>query len=467
MILIFRAFLRLFVAISVVLATALFPASAGEAPKAGSTLRKIQSLIQSAPSTTNLQALEIFDTQAQTNALLPIRKDVLRLPYFNEGGAAQIAIQILQLPQLNRFYIQEATEPPRYYGPFEGEPFKMLAGAKREKPVRAGPPRVNAVPPEQPDNPLGLDLDTIARLFETGKLLRNVAPIAAQWAAAQRRIPATLNEVYAQYINRDELANDPFGDSKLEIKNAVGRIQIYSIGPDGIWDEGKPVFPDDPSLTGDIGIEIDIPTRNTQWLLDGPLVQYLEGNHTARYLAAKAKRSQPVPALNRVDGNLIYGKAVDGLSAAVELTPKNGVFSIDQPIEVHFHIRNETNYDIPIASSSFRQGDKPIVEDDRGLPLNVGVNSYSGISPTQREILKPSQTVTFRSSGLEFVNPQTPPSYPVGYTVITKPGRYTVRAKLFFPGWNAQLMDWQGELETAPVSVNVQAGAGKPSKSAR
>src|SRR6476660_2495651 len=110
----FRASLRLFVAtlskfvILPVLATACFSASAGDASKPATTLQKIQTLIQSAPSTTNLQALEIFDTQTQTNALLPIRKDVVRLPYFNEGGAAQIPIQILQLPQLNRFYIQEA-----------------------------------------------------------------------------------------------------------------------------------------------------------------------------------------------------------------------------------------------------------------------------------------------------------------------------------------------------------------------
>ena len=473
MILPFRAFLRLFVAmlsnsvVPIILTIALFSASAAETPPPGSTLQKIQSLIQSAPSTTNLQTLEIFDTQTQTNALLPIRKDVVRLPYFNEGGASQIAIQILQLPQLSRFYIQEATEPPRYFGPFEGNPFKMLAGAKREKPARpAGPPRLNALPPE-PDNPLGLDTGTIARLFEAGKLLRNVAPIAAQWTVAHRRIPTTLDEVYSQYINRDELANDPFGDSRLEIKNAVGRIQIFSVGPDGIWDEGRPVFPDDPSLAGDIGVEIDIPTRNTQWLLDGPLVQYLEGSHTARYLAAKAKRTQPATALNRTDGNLTFGKAMDGLSAAIELIPKNSLFALDQPIEVHFHIRNETNYDIQIASSSFRQGDKLIVEDERNIPLNVGISSYSGISPTERKTLKPGQTVTFRSSGLEFVNPQTAPSYPVGYTAITKPGRYTVRAKLLFSGWNAQLADWQGELETAPVAVNVQPSAGKPPTATR
>jgi hypothetical protein len=432
-------------------------ATAAETAKSGSTLQKIQALIQSATSTTNLQTLEIFDAAAPPEVLLPIRKDVVRLPYLDQGSAPQSLIQVLQIPQQNRFYIQQASEPPRYYGPFEGDPFKLLAGTKPQKPSRAGPTRINSTAPE-PDNPFGLDTDTIARLFETGKLLRNVAPIAAQWVAAHRRIPPTLDEVYAQYINRDELANDPFGDSKLEIKNAVGRVQIFSIGPDGVWDEGKPVFPDDPSLSGDLGLEIDVAARNTQWLLDGPLVQYLEGNHTARYLAAKAKRSEP-KAFNRTEGTLPFGKPVDGISAAIELAAPNGTFSLDQPVELHFHIRNETNYDIQVAGSNFRQADKLIVEDERGLPLNVGAISYSGISPVQREVLKPGQTVTFRSAGFEFVNPQTEPKYPVAYTLTAKPGRYTIRAKLLFPGWNAELMDWQGELETAPVTIDLKVGA--------
>ena len=83
----------------------------------------------------------------------------------------------------------------------------------------------------------------------------------------------------------------------------------------------------------------------------------------------------------------------------------------------------------------------------------------------QREILKPGQSAIFRSSGLEFLNPQTQASYPVGYTVIAKPGRCTVRAKLFFRGLNAEVMDWQGELETGRVTLNLKPTT--PAKSTR
>jgi hypothetical protein len=484
----------LFVLIALALPLSL-TASADKDAEPPSTRQKIQALLQSSPWTTNLQTLEIYDTQAPPNAPHPVRKEVIRLPYFNEGdiSATPMVAQVLLLPERTRFFIEELgpNESPRYYGPFEGNPFTVLAAPKQTKSPK--PPRpanssvVNAVPPV-PDNPLGLDIETISRLFQTGKQLRNVAMMASQWSAShQLRIPVTLDEVYANYINRDELAIDPFSGSKFEIKNALGRIQIYSVGPDGVYDEGMPIAPDDPALKGDLGVEIEVGGNAPQWLLVGDLIQYLEGTHTARYLAARTKRSSetPAPTPNRADENLHFGKVIDGLSAAVELLPTNDItaaappshaFSLDQPIQVRFHIRNEANYDIQIASDNWRQGDKPIIEtetgllatDDRGRPIIAGTSHYSGISPLQRQILKPGQSITLRSSALEFLSPQGQASYPVGYTAMAKPGRYNVRFKLIFRGWNADVMDWQGELETGPATVTLQpASPSKPTKSTR
>jgi hypothetical protein len=63
------------------------------------------------------------------------------------------------------------------------------------------------------------------------------------------------------------------------------------------------------------------------------------------------------------------------------------------------------------------------------------------------------------------VNPQTQVTHPVAYTLLAKPGRYTLKAKLLFPGWNAELMDWQGELETAPITIDLKPGSkAKPAK---
>src|SRR2546422_665049 len=56
--------------------------------------------------------------------------------------------------------------------------------------------------------------------------------------------------------------------------------------------------------------------------------------------------------------NLKFGPQVEGLRAAVELMITNGTCIYGQPIEVRFHIRNQADYDIQIASDSWRQGDK-------------------------------------------------------------------------------------------------------------
>jgi hypothetical protein len=447
------------------------------------TKAKIESFIQSAPFTTNLASLEIYDAQRDSRTSWQVRRDVLQLPCIDEGATDVRGkfFVLLQLSSSNRFYIQELERfkpgSQRYYGPFEGDPFKMFGTTQRKTTTVRDPksPLINPAAAE-PDNPLGLDREMIIRLFETGKRLRSTAMMVSQWSASHHlRIPTTVDEVYAQYINRQDLANDPFSDSKFHIKEAEGKIQVYSVGPDGTWDDGKTIDSADPSLKGDLGVEIEIDRANPKFLLEGALLEYVKGTHTARYLAAKSQRAEtPSTQSNPIDSNLHFGKITDGLSAAVELLPTNGAahgkVTIDETIELRFHIRNETNYNIQIASPEWRQNDTASLEDETGQPakdergrLTVrSLNHYSGISPIRREILKPGESIVLRSTGLAFTSPGA--SWSTGYSFTAKPGRYGIRFTLLFPGWNAELMDWRGQLETgvAPIELLPAAGNTNP-----
>ena len=83
---------------------------------------------------------------------------------------------------------------------------------------------------------------------------------------------------------------------------------------------------------------------------------------------------------------------------------------------------------------------------------------FTGLSQIQREVLQPGETASFGSCALEFLAEGSTErsEHPVGYTVRVNPGRYSVSFELRFWVWNAQLMDWQGELETGEVTVQVK-----------
>jgi hypothetical protein len=458
--------------------------AADNATLSRSVRERVERLIQSVSGTTNLSELEIYD--GTTNRWDHIRSDVVKLICLPEGGSPSVGekfIQVFQIPSSNYFYLQShgmsGNEAPIYSGPFEGAPLKVLATrqdvfARSTRPPNA--PIANSVLAEA-DNPLGLDDEMIIRLFATGKRLKSVAHVASDWARRhQMALSSSLDEVYAPYLNRDEAREDPFGDSKVRMVDFEGKIRIYSVGPDGVWDDGKAISNNDPYLKGDLGVEAEIGKYDVRLLADGALLDYLEGKHTARYLAKKGKHYGKASApLERVDGNLRFGPVVDGLSAAVELIPRGEDFVLDQAVEVRFHIRNEADYEIQVAGSSWRQGDKLILQRNNGesspgerrREIPVSRVYYNGMSLTQREVLKPGQSMVFRSSGLKFHGIDTSSragssdaevgKEAVGYhPQQVNPGPYVLRFQMNFPGWNAELMDWRGELETGAVAVVVQ-----------
>jgi hypothetical protein len=168
------------------------------------------------------------------------------------------------------------------------------------------------------------------------------------------------------------------------------------------------------------------------------------------------------------ENTLTFGPETNGLRAAVELTASNGVFMLGEPIDVRFHVLNASGTNIYVAGGSWRQDEAGVltITDEQGQKLTVHHIWYSGWTPLQRNFLQPGERTLFRSSSVEFLAEDADESkvtHPVGNYVKVKPGRYKLSYKPHFPdimeGDAPKPYDWQGDLETAPVTVEVKAPA--------
>jgi 5-hydroxyisourate hydrolase-like protein (transthyretin family) len=171
-----------------------------------------------------------------------------------------------------------------------------------------------------------------------------------------------------------------------------------------------------------------------------------------------------------------FGPVTKGLQAAVELDPGSGGFTLGQPIKVRFHIRNASDKSIYLAGGSWRQDSTIKIEDEQGRQVPARYVWSSGETLILRNLLEPGDSTRFHSSGLAFIAEGAGDkrvSGPVCNYVEVKPGRYTIRYRLHFPdvsegrpgGPPRNPEDWQGDLETAPVTVDVApAEALKPAE---
>ena len=167
-----------------------------------------------------------------------------------------------------------------------------------------------------------------------------------------------------------------------------------------------------------------------------------------------------------VSGGFSYGPEVNGLRAALDLVPEGDGFQIGGAASLRFQVRNvTTDQEAQVASPALRQDDYGdpalIVEDEKGnsIPVNYARDVFHG-SSVQREHLAPGDTATFQGESVAFLPEgatgsvgDKPPA-----SVEVKPGRYTIRYKLRLPGLptaDAQPGDWKGELETAPVTIDI------------
>ncbi|MGA2615986.1 MAG: protein kinase [Thermoguttaceae bacterium] len=165
--------------------------------------------------------------------------------------------------------------------------------------------------------------------------------------------------------------------------------------------------------------------------------------------------------------NLSFGPVVNGLQAAVELKPASGTFRLGEPIGVVFHIRNRSTNGVYVAGLSWRQNDNLTIEDDQGRKVDVEHILSTGEPAILRAIVQPGDKAVFNSGSLEFLaedaNDKEAAS-PVAYYVKVKPGKFTIRFGLNFPDIKggpdeSYPLDWRGDLETAPVTVDVKAPA--------
>ena len=173
---------------------------------------------------------------------------------------------------------------------------------------------------------------------------------------------------------------------------------------------------------------------------------------------------------NAAAQQLSFGPEVKGLRAALELIPPGKIIHLGDPIDMRFHIRNVSDKNIYVSSGSWRQPDDSLitVEDAQGNTVPVRTTIDDGVTPLLRILLEPGTTTYFNGSGLAFVaedaGEKNFSNHPIGNYVKVKPGRYTVRCHLRFDGFDAMegtksvhSDDWQGELDTAPVTVDVAA----------
>ncbi len=314
------------------------------------------------------------------------------------------------------------------------------------------------------DNPLGLEASVLRKLFITGKTLREAAVECERFRDKHGRWPTSTEQLHEG--EPSEPRRDPFHDGPYHLTihdDGASAVRIWSVGPDGDWDGGRPIDSAQAGLDGDIAIEVSAATE-LRWLADEAMQFYLEGRRLAHYLASLQPPAAP-PTFPEEDAKYAWGDVVNGLQAALEFVPERDSYPLGEALEIQFRIRNAGRRTLKIAGDTWRQGDALTVTDANGKSVTVRSCWYSGWSESKRETLKPGQTAVFKTSGLAFVAPDDDdrPGHPVGKWVECRPGHYTLQFRLDFPDLGGteldipQPEDWQGRLATGKRVVRVSA----------
>jgi len=266
---------------------------------------------------------------------------------------------------------------------------------------------------ETSDNPLGLEESVLRKLFFTGKTLRDTVMECGRFHREHGRWPVSMQQLHGD--SPGESGRDPFSGGPYRVTTHNGdapAVRIWSLGPDGDWDGGRPIDSAQKGLDGDIAIEIEPEQR---WLADETMQFYLEGRRLSHYLASLQPPAPP-PVFPEEDGEYVWGKVVDGLQAALEIVPKRDTYALGEALEIQFRIRNAGRSTLKIAGDTWRQGDVLTVTDENAKSVTVEGCGYSGWSESKRETLKPGQTAVFKAPGLAFVAPNDAdrPGHPVG-----------------------------------------------------
>lgn len=153
---------------------------------------------------------------------------------------------------------------------------------------------------------------------------------------------------------------------------------------------------------------------------------------------------------------LVWGEAVSGLRAAVELRPRDAaaddppnVAPLNSQVDATLHIENVGDKPISLTSETWRQDDSVTATDRSGAGQNqdLGGTFYSGWPLMVRWTLKPGEQAEIRAAGLAVVaNAEATKEmeHPVGRALVARPGQYTIRYEIRLGG--IQMKDAQGKV---------------------
>jgi hypothetical protein len=175
-----------------------------------------------------------------------------------------------------------------------------------------------------------------------------------------------------------------------------------------------------------------------------------------------------LPEPMSVVSDLIWGDELNGLVAAIDVTPHCEDHPHGNSITPFICLKNVSDREIPFWSETWRQDDTIAVRDPEGKESEPSHPWYSGWMTVVHWRLKPGQIARIPSIAMSIAldteaDAAEKPN-PTGGSIIGPPGKYELQATIKLNDWQRgkdadripTADDWQGGLKTGWCSVNVR-----------
>jgi len=133
------------------------------------------------------------------------------------------------------------------------DPSEVAQSGESEKTALTG------IVPKTPDNPLGLSKEVQEKFVETGQAFVLISTALAAYRVDHNQVAAQPYNLTTPIAYLTKIPDDPFSSASMHIvydPKEPWAVTVYSVGPDGDSDEGKPFDPDDPYLDGDMSLSV-------------------------------------------------------------------------------------------------------------------------------------------------------------------------------------------------------------------
>jgi len=169
------------------------------------------------------------------------------------------------------------------------QPLEVTESAEPEKTALTG------VVPKTPDNPLGLSEEVEKKFGEVGRAFRMVRTALAAYHVDHNQVPAHPYILTTPLAYLTKIPDDPFGTGLIHIVLGTkkdGDTVIFSVGPDGDFDDEKAINSADPFLDGDIAEIFNPVTGHVVPPADETiaLVMYVNEKKAAKWKKAKDEK---------------------------------------------------------------------------------------------------------------------------------------------------------------------------------